>query len=512
MLREDLAQRSDGSDAEPAALAVFGHITDSHIIDATNPGRMSFLWQYFDFDDGYPTSGRFRPQDTLTLHVLDATIRAFNALERGPVSGRGVDALVLTGDITNSFMISEVEAAASILKGGDGNSNPVGRYEGIQDHGRAPSRLRKNIWHPEAEEGDTPPDLWKEQHGYPTVPGLLDAASRTIDAPGSAFPWYVGFGNHDEAGRFDGSELSSREELTDRIRTGPRLPLELPDGMDTSEFWKKAEGGETDQERLLAATPSRTVTSSKRRTVFDQAKFRSELARDHQSTGTPAATDSLYYTFDVSPDLRGIMLNTTSPDGGGRAVLDQDQTSWLVEQLTSVSSRYVDDDGDIITADIEDKLVALFSHHPLRAFDEESSTEDDRGEPMAREELLTLLTRFPNVVLWMNGHEHRHKVVPHPGRDDSSGFWEITTASLIDFPQQSRVVELVDNRDGSLSIIATLVDHSFAADVRRDGSHTPQSLAALSLELAANRPGLEAERVMGSSRDQNVELLVTAPF
>ncbi|WP_247826368.1 metallophosphoesterase [Arthrobacter antioxidans] len=497
---------------DPTARAVFGHVTDSHIIDATNPGRLSFLWQYSDFKEGYPTSGRFRPQDALTLHVLDATVRAFNDLERGPVTRRGIDALVLTGDITNSFLTSELEGAARILKGGAGNSNPAGRYEGIQDHEPAPRRLQLNVWHPEPENGDAPQDQWKEPHGYPTVPGLLAASSRSIDAPGTAFPWYVGFGNHDEAGRLDGSLISNGEQFLDLLRTGPILPLELPEELDTSEFWRLVAGGEKDRGRLLAELPSRRITASDLRTVFDKPTFRAELTQPGQSIDRPGSRDVLYYAFDVSPDVRGIMLNTASPDGGGRAVLDRNQAAWLVEQLQAVSSRYVDDEGTDVTADVEDRLVVLFSHHPLRAFDEAPSSEDDGGESIARDDLLDLLTRFPNLVLWMSGHEHRHKIVPHAGQRDSGGFWEITTASLIDFPQQSRVVEVMDNRDGTLSIITTLVDHSSADDVQRDGPQTPQSLAALSLELAANRPGLDAERVMGSSRDQNAELLLPAPF
>lgn len=512
LLREDLVPRPDGARPEPIARAAFGHITDPHILDATNPGRLSFLWQYLDFDDGYPTSGRFRPQDVLTLHVLDATVRAFNALERGPVSGRPLDALVVTGDITNSFCGSELQAAAAVLDGGSASSNPVGRYEGIQDHGRSPRALAAEVWHPDPEEGGVDPDNWKKQYGYPTVPGLLSAASASIEAPGAAFPRFLGFGNHDETGRFGGSRISGGERLADLVRTGSRLPLELPEGLDETDFWERADGSQEDREDLVAGMPARTITASGTREVFDKPTFRKELARSGRSIDQPKTSEALYYAFDLSPDVRGIMLNTASPDGGGRAVLERDQASWLVQQLQAVSGRYLDEEGDDVTADVEDKLVVLFSHHPLRAFDEDASSEDDGGESIARDDVLGILTRFPNVVLWLNGHEHRHKVEAHPGRRDSSGLWEITTASLLDFPQQSRAVELLDNQDGTLSIIATLVDHSFAEDVRREGAQTPQSLAALSLELAANRPGLDAASVTGAAEDQNVELLVPAPF
>lgn len=512
LVREDLASRPDGDGTEPVALAVFGHLTDPHILDATNPGRLSFLWQYLDFSDGYPTSGRFRPQDVLTLHVLDATVRAFNALERGPESGRSIDGLVITGDITNSFCSSELDAAVAALDGGRASSNPVGSYQGIQDHGRAPRALAAHVWHPDPEIDGTSPDNWKKQYGYPTVPGLLTAASRPFEAPGTAFPRYLGFGNHDETGRFGGSRISATERFVDLVRTGSRLPVALPDGMDESEFWEQADGSEEDRERLVAELPSRTVPASGTREVFDRPRFRTALVHSDFRGDRPPGTDVLYYAFDLSADVRGIMLNTTSPDGGGRAVLDREQASWLMGQLQAVSSTYLDDRGDAVTAEVEDKLVVLFSHHPLRAFEEDASSEEDGGESLARDDVLEILTRYPNLVLWMNGHEHRHKVEAHPGREGSGGIWEITTASLIDFPQQSRVVEVLDNQDGTLSIHATLVDHSSADDVRRDAARTPQSLAALSMELAANRPGLDAGSVLGGAEDQNVELLISAPF
>ena len=122
------------------------------------------------------------------------------------------------------------------------------------------------------------------------------------------------------------------------------------------------------------------------------------------------------------------------------------------------------------------------------------------------------MARYPNVVLWMNGHRHRHKVVPHPGKSAENGFWEITTASLIDFPQQSRVVELVDNNDGSLSVFATLLDHSSPESVLHEGPQTPSSLAALSLELAMNRPGLDLRADSGELRRSECPTITEGTF
>jgi hypothetical protein len=98
------------------------------------------------------------------------------------------------------------------------------------------------------------------------------------------------------------------------------------------------------------------------------------------------------------------------------------------------------------------------------------------------------------------------------------GFWEINTASHIDFPQQARIVELVDNRDGTLSIFGTIIDS--LAPLHWTGTGSPDQLAALSRELAANDwqnrvAGLDPQGHdgrRGAVSDRNVELLVRAPF
>ena len=66
----------------------------------------------------------------------------------------------------------------------------------------------------------------------------------------------------------------------------------------------------------------------------------------------------------------------------------------------------------------------------------------------------------------------------------------MVSASSIDFPGQARLLELMDNRDGTLSLFGTLVDHD--APVAPPPSGTPAAsmsdtqLASLARALAAN--------------------------
>ena len=70
---------------------------------------------------------------------------------------------------------------------------------------------------------------------------------------------------------------------------------------------------------------------------------------------------------------------------------------------------------------------------------------DFGGGRVLADRLGRLLERFPNVVAWVNGHTHEHRITPHP-RPDGGGWWEITTSSHVDWPQQSR---LIDRQNGS---------------------------------------------------------------
>lgn len=136
---------------------------------------------------------------------------------------------------------------------------------------------------------------------------------------------------------------------------------------------------------------------------------------------------------------------------------------------------------------------------------------------MAGPELLELLHRFPNVVLWLNGHTHTNAVRPRiDPRDPERGFWEVTTCAIVDWPGQSRVVELLDLGDGTMAVACTMVDHDspLGPDPSLQGSAltTPQ-LAALHRELSANVPGAGAgSRLEGVPTDRNVILPLRAPF
>ena len=152
--------------------------------------------------------------------------------------------------------------------------------------------------------------------------------------------------------------------------------------------------------------------------------------------------------------------------------------------------------------------MLIFSHHTI-----DTMTNGLRGTggdfkirvrgPAVRAELLN----HANVVAWVNGHTHRNTITAHKPASGPGGFWEINTASHVDFPQQSRTIELVDNADGTLSIFTTMLDHDGPAS---NGGSLDDTvvLSALARELSANDPQERESGKNGDLSDRNVELLV----
>ena len=75
-----------------------------------------------------------------------------------------------------------------------------------------------------------------------------------------------------------------------------------------------------------------------------------------------------------------------------------------------------------------------------------------------------------------SGHTHENKVLACGSEDGcpaGANWWEINTSAISDWPEQSRLIELVDNGDGTLSIFGTLTNT--AAPVAVPPSGTPAS-------------------------------------
>ncbi len=430
-------------DATPTgdALACIVHLTDLHVTDAQSPAR-------FEFVNREEKDARFRelltmqrPHEMLNTHAIAAMVRAINDVSAGPLIGSAVQLVALTGDAIDNAQRNELTNFLSLLDGGvvRPDSGAPG-YDGVQ-RTDWPGDI---YWKPD---GPDDGDPFQSGLGFPRHPGLLDDAVKPFTSEGLRVPWLRCYGNHEELCQGVGVVTPALAEAM----SGSRKPIELPPGLDRDRAVD-----------IFAAHPERYMSGASLAIPADPQRRpikRSDLM--------PAS----YYVHDVG-EVRYITLDTVCDVGGADGTIDAAQLHWLEERLDEAQRRY----------------VVILSHHGYQTL------ANPRGERRAGE-LLALLGRHPNVVMWLNGHIHANRITPR------GSFWEVTTSSLVDWPCQARLVEIFKTRGGLLAIACTMLDH--------DGA----SLAGLHRELAGNVPlnGFDSWRP-GTPADRDVTLLLRAPF
>jgi hypothetical protein len=76
------------------------------------------------------------------------------------------------------------------------------------------------------------------------------------------------------------------------------------------------------------------------------------------------------------------------------------------------------------------------------------------------------------VVAWVNGHTHTHAITAIRQDGAPGGFWQVTTASHIDWPQQARIIELLETPAG-LALACTVIDSAAPASYAATGPTDP---------------------------------------
>lgn len=501
IVRGELAEPRSGRETRRSALASLVQLTDAHILDAQSPARAEYT---------HPVTGSaFRPQETLTAHGLVSLVSRINALAAGPHTRRAFDAVVSTGDNTDNKEFVELGWFLTALNGGviTPNTGAADRYEGVQNSGA------ELYWNPES----ALHDVYK-QAGFPQLPGLLTAAIAPLNSPGLRTPWYCVFGNHDDAvhgcipsgiesieAMYTGSlkyEVPPSPELARRVDVASRVdPAAIPG--------------------ILSAftTPPRRVTPDPARAPFTPRQYIAAHLDPANTGAGPAGhgfapdagvTGIGYYSFEIAPGVVGISMDSTNRAGFVDGSLGETQFRWIERTLLAGSSRYYDSTGHVVTQHRTDTYFVLFSHHTSDTMDNLVPDPENPLEPRyPSAALIDLLHRFPNVLAWVNGHTHQNRITPFPGPTPAQSFWEINTASHIDFPQQGRIIEVVDNGDGTVSLLTTLFEAASAYETNY-ADLSPQGLASLYRELSFNDIRADPTR-LGGSLDHNVELLLAAP-
>jgi metallophosphoesterase (TIGR03767 family) len=498
-----------GADIRPGAsrrlLLSLVHLTDLQLADVQSPTRFEFLNRQFA-DPRYAAIVPVqRPQEALNAHAVDVMLRTVNAC-RGPATGAPPQLAVTTGDAIDNAQWNEVQAFLALFDGGRVAMNSGGAtYQGVQSLDW-PDDI---FWKPDGVAAGGP-DLFRAAFGFPHYPGLLQRAIAEFTAPGLQIPWLSCFGNHEALNQGVGAVTADLAAAM----VGSAKPWALADDFDHDRalelFMLRPEAFLAGPSRqVVADTGRRPVTRQEFVAAHDRAGAR---PAGHGFTERNRLDGTAYYVYDT-PAVRFIALDTNCLTGGSAGCVDYDQARWLQERLAEVHSAYWSPVGSKIRTSNEDRLVVIFSHHGIDTLVHPliSHTGPDGQPALGGDAIRAMLHRFPNVVLWLNGHTHLNAVRAWRRPDDPArGFWEVTTSSIVDWPCQARLVELVET-DGQLSIFCTMIDHDSPID---PGSlQSGRQLAALHRELAANAPfaGIDSAR-SGTPADRNVELRTTAPF
>jgi hypothetical protein len=256
----------------------------------------------------------------------------------------------------------------------------------------------------------------------------------------------------------------------------------------------------------------------------DEASCRQASSEVGPGLGRPpqaVANHDGYYSFVPKPGMRFVVLDTITDECGSafcsEGSVDDPQFQWLR--------------GQIEQAEGMGQYVMVFSHHTLRTTRFPSTDPSEQPEhfgekadrrggqplpPSPGETLEQLYCEHPAVIAHVAGHEHENYVERHGCSQDDPTlganpvFWHISTAAHIDFPQQARMIEAVDD-GGRMKLVLTVLDHEGSPDPG-NGDATPsvQRLASIARELSYNDyQGNRGAR--GGRQDRNVILDAERP-
>jgi 3',5'-cyclic AMP phosphodiesterase CpdA len=560
-VRQDLAAAQSGRDLTRTSLAYFGQLSDFQLADEESPARVEVI-DPLSSPLNLPFGAAWRPWEALEPQIDEAMIRQVNRFAAaspvadGDGTHRSMDFTIDTGDSADSQQLNETQWVRTLLEGGtlDPNSgvnkatysNPLcpgllvpgaaeaARYTGVQDYD-------DYIEGPSPEFYD--PDQPAGAHGaWPKYPGLMDRAQQSFTADGLDVPSYVAFGNHDALVQGNATANAAFE----LVATGCLKPIGPVSNPENAAALLASLFNPANLLGSLLTSPQNVIVvpGDPKRQFVSKKQFKAVFEAGSQADGhgfdfiDPAQESASkgaagYYSWSPTPGMRFIALDTVAeagtivtPSGSNTSEgnVDDPQFQWLKGQLQAATAA--------------DELVVLFSHHAPESLTADAPDElappcllpdahghdvnpgcdlDPRSsQPIHLEsDMVALLHEFPNAIAWVAGHSHDNVVDAFPNPNGPGGFWSIRVAAEADWPQQSRLLEVFDNHDGTLSIFGTILDHVGEATAPAPGTPAAgmdlNDLASAGRTMSFNDFQSGAPLGEGEAKDRNVELLVDDP-
>jgi len=468
------------------------HITDTHICDAQSPARVEYLDRYAD--PHHPASsvigtliGTYRAHEILTTQVLESAVQAINRIDLAPITKTAISAVVITGDLTDNAQSNELDWLTTLLVGGKlrADSGAKDKWQGVGGDFYSPF-----FWNPHGTPKGERDDFPRDLYGFPTIPELLNAVSQPFHSSGLKYPFLAVHGNHDAL--LQGT-VAPNEELRQSVKSEEKI-FELPDEEALGALSKVSEQGPAAYPSPIAPKIFK-VSSDDSRDFLTPSAWNINFYREDEDNGISSeylGSDIKYWRKDYE-SVTILALDTVNPFGGWQGSIDEAQFIWLKEQVEQIKDRY----------------IVITSHHPIQDIYNGYSPS---GKRVLGPEIESYLISNPAVIAWICGHTHRHRIA-YFGPNSQNGFYQIETSSLIDWPQQGRIIEIFINDRDEICIASTVFNHhgSILPDYEHLRLDEVNELSGLSRILSLNdwqrRGGIFAiENNEGERSDRNVIL------
>ena len=340
---------------------------------------------------------------------------------------------IITGDSIDNGLVNEMTLLIDILT--QQHCSPSKRltsYFGVQSDERGDAFY----WHPSSFD-----DLTKTLLGYPSVDGMMDAISMTYKNEPLKVPWLLSNGNHESL--IQGLGFHSDEVVEFAI--GSLKPVGFTDTLDlvtTSELFRAAPEKVFSQ---LKARPIKSELASAKLSALDfiaAVKNAPGQPIMHGFTNHGPHDERVYFSYiDAEKRCLYIFLDTAVRSSGAHDGIDLEQFNGLKTTL----DLELRESGSVV------KMVIIAFHHGLDEITDESM------RYVSSDVILTLIHSHHEIKLWLCGHTHKNEVRAYPNAQHPGlGFFQIATASLMDWPCTTRTIEVFEHSDGSSEIELTV--------------------------------------------------------